>query len=184
MESRGVFSKHFGVAVVTAEIGVGVPAAASGATLLPLSHNFGDQTVGTASAPQPFTLEEVCPSPDVTFPSMCLTVITVIPAVSTTGDFAQTNNCPSALTITTYPGSASCTINVTFNPTATGLRTGLLSAAGVTSNLSGNGLGAPVVTTQPGTFDLKAAIKRCKKKFPKGPKRKKCIKKAKARAGV
>jgi hypothetical protein len=33
-------------------------------------------------------------------------------------------------------------------------------------------------------FNLKAAIKKCKKKFPKGPKRKKCIKKAKRRAGL
>jgi ketosteroid isomerase-like protein len=33
-----------------------------------------------------------------------------------------------------------------------------------------------------GEYDLKAAIKNCKKKFPKGAKRKKCIKKAKARA--
>jgi hypothetical protein len=32
------------------------------------------------------------------------------------------------------------------------------------------------------TFNLKAAIKKCKKKFPKGPKRKKCIKKARAKA--
>jgi hypothetical protein len=31
-------------------------------------------------------------------------------------------------------------------------------------------------------FDLAGAIKRCKKKFPKGPKRKKCIKRAKQRA--
>jgi hypothetical protein len=42
-------------------------------------------------------------------------------------------------------------------------------------------------TTQPPTsgttqFNLKAAIKKCKKKFPKGPKRKKCIKRAKKRA--
>jgi hypothetical protein len=183
MESRGVFSKLFGAAAVTVAIGVGAPSAAAGATLLPLSHDFGDQTVGTTSASQPFTLAEFCPSPDVMFPSMCITPITVIPAVSTTGDFAQTNSCPSALIITTYPGSASCTISVTFNPTATGPRAGLLTAGGQTSNLSGNGLAAPV-TTQPGTFDLKAAIKRCKKKFPKGPKRKKCIKKAKARAGL
>jgi hypothetical protein len=34
------------------------------------------------------------------------------------------------------------------------------------------------------TFDLKAALKKCKKKFPAGPRRKKCIKKAKRRAGV
>jgi hypothetical protein len=37
-------------------------------------------------------------------------------------------------------------------------------------------------TTPIGTFSLKAAIKKCKKKFPKGPKRKKCIRKARQRA--
>jgi len=43
---------------------------------------------------------------------------------------------------------------------------------------------APATPANPGTtpsFDLTAAIKRCKKKFRKGPKRKKCIKKAKHR---
>jgi hypothetical protein len=34
------------------------------------------------------------------------------------------------------------------------------------------------------SFDLQAAIKKCKKRFPKGPKRKKCIRKAKQKAGV
>jgi len=39
-------------------------------------------------------------------------------------------------------------------------------------------------TSAPGpTFNLQAAIKRCKKKFPKGPKRARCIKKAKRRVG-
>src|SRR5262249_21126941 len=33
-------------------------------------------------------------------------------------------------------------------------------------------------------FNLKAAIKKCKKKFPKAPQRKRCIKKAKKRAGT
>ena len=39
----------------------------------------------------------------------------------------------------------------------------------------------PPVVPQPG-FDLKAAIAKCKKKFPKGKQRKKCIKRARARA--
>jgi hypothetical protein len=34
------------------------------------------------------------------------------------------------------------------------------------------------------TFNLKAPIRRCKKKFPKGPKRKRCIRRAMRRAGV
>jgi hypothetical protein len=183
MESPGVFSKSLVAIAVTVAIGICAPAAGA-ATLLPLSQSFGDQTVGTTSAPQPFTLAEFCTSPDPLFPTQCITPITLPTAVSATGDFAQTNNCPLSLIIASFPGSASCTINVTFNPTASGPRAGLLTAGGQTSNLSGNGLAAPV-TTQPGTtFDLKAAIKRCKKKFPKGPKRKKCIKKAKARARV
>jgi hypothetical protein len=42
----------------------------------------------------------------------------------------------------------------------------------------------PVTPAIGATFNLKAAIKKCKKKFPKGPKRKKCIKKAKRKAGL
>ncbi len=34
------------------------------------------------------------------------------------------------------------------------------------------------------SFNLKAAIKKCKKKFPKGPKRKKCIRKARQKAAA
>ena len=40
----------------------------------------------------------------------------------------------------------------------------------------------PVAALPPKKFDLKAAIAKCKKKFPKGKKRKSCIKKAKAKA--
>jgi len=40
----------------------------------------------------------------------------------------------------------------------------------------------PVVMPPAPTFNLAAAIKKCKKKFPKGKKRKKCIKRARARA--
>jgi DNA-binding beta-propeller fold protein YncE len=43
----------------------------------------------------------------------------------------------------------------------------------------------PVTIPAVALFDLRAAVKRCKKKFPKGSKkRKKCIKKARARAGA
>ena len=40
----------------------------------------------------------------------------------------------------------------------------------------------PVAALPPKKFDLKAAIAKCKKKFPKGKRRKSCIKKAKAKA--
>ena len=42
-----------------------------------------------------------------------------------TGDFSQTNNCTSVAV------GGSCTVNVTFKPTAAGARTGTLT---VTSN--------------------------------------------------
>jgi hypothetical protein len=42
----------------------------------------------------------------------------------------------------------------------------------------------PPATTTAAPFNLKAAIRKCKRKFPKGPKRKKCIKRAKRRAGL
>jgi hypothetical protein len=41
----------------------------------------------------------------------------------------------------------------------------------------------PPAPVQP-AFNLKAAIAKCKKKFPKGPKRKKCIRKARAKANA
>jgi hypothetical protein len=41
---------------------------------------------------------------------------------------------------------------------------------------------APAAPAPAPTFNLKKAIRRCKKKFPKGPKRKKCIRKAKRKA--
>jgi hypothetical protein len=42
----------------------------------------------------------------------------------------------------------------------------------------------PATTTPTNTFNLQAAIKRCRKKFPKGPKRKKCIRKARQKAAA
>ena len=65
---------------------------------------------------------------------------------------------------------------------------GTLIAGGMERPLSGSGLAATVTAaTPPATqsitpFNLKAAISRCKEKFPKGPRRKKCIKRAKKRA--
>jgi hypothetical protein len=53
--------------------------------------------------------------------------------------------------------------------------------------LSNGGCPLPVSTpAAPASpaVNLKAAVKKCKKKFPKGPKRKKCIKRAKRRAGL
>lgn len=44
-----------------------------------------------------------------------------ISSIATTGDFGETNNCPSSM-----PPSTTCVINVTFTPTAAGARSGTL----------------------------------------------------------
>ena len=81
---------------------------------------FGDQAVGTTSPPQTVTLTATADSGTFT-----------ITSITTSGDFAQTNDCTAPLT----PGT-SCTISVTFTPTAAGLRTGSL---GLTATLGAGG---------------------------------------------
>jgi hypothetical protein len=65
-----------------------------------------------------------------------------ISSITTSGDFAQSNNCPSTL-----GASLSCSIQVTFTPTATGSRTGTLSvtdnATGSPQSVSLSGTGIP-----------------------------------------
>ena len=117
------------IAIVTCLAGtllVASTGSAGAATLTPTSANFGSLAVGTVSPPKVFTL-----TPE-------LTDVTL--AITTTGDYKQTNNCPGTLGILSGP----CTINVTFNPTAGGTRTGVLSTTslalgGPTAALAGIG---------------------------------------------
>jgi hypothetical protein len=106
-------------------------------TLSTTSLTFGNQNVGTTSAPQDVTLTNTGAAP------------LTISGISATGDFAQTNTCG-----TSVAAGASCMINVTFTPTAPGVRTGLVS---ITDNAQGSpqmialtGTGtAPAVTLAP-----------------------------------
>lgn len=99
--------------------------------LTPGQLTFAAQNVGTTSAPQPVTLKNKSPNGGVLN----------IASISTTGDFGQTNLCPSSLN----PGQK-CVIQVTFTPSAIGTRTGTLS---VTDN-SPNGLPQKVKLTGTG----------------------------------
>jgi hypothetical protein len=78
--------------------------------LTPTSLTFAAEKVGTFSSPQMVTIDNPGATP------LKVTSITL------TGDYSETNNCPAKLTV-----GKSCTINVTFSPTATGTRTGVLS---------------------------------------------------------
>jgi hypothetical protein len=84
--------------------------------LSPTLLNFGTVMVGTSSSPQAITLTNTD------------SVAVAIQGVSFTGvakgDFSQTNNCGSSVA-----KGASCSINVTFKPTATGTRTAKVSIA-------------------------------------------------------
>ncbi|MGO9124569.1 MAG: Ig-like domain-containing protein [Terriglobales bacterium] len=83
--------------------------------LSPTSLTFPNQIITTTSKPQSVTLKNN--------QSVALT----ISALSTTGDFAQTANCP--LSPNTLAAGATCTISATFTPTAPGSRLGTLSIA-------------------------------------------------------
>ena len=99
-------------------------------TLTPNSLPFGNQTVGTPSAPQSITLNNT---------SAAALIVNNIGLGGST-QFAQTNNC-----VGTVAAGASCTINVTFAPTSRGGKAATLTvfvavpATSQTVTLTGTG---------------------------------------------
>jgi hypothetical protein len=110
------------------------------ASLAPTSLNFGTIAVGSSSTPQTVTLSNTGTA-DLVVSGITLTG-------TNPGDFSQTSNC------TTVAPNGSCTIQVTFTPTATGTRNATLTVADnatpspQTASLTGVG-GAPAVTFSP-----------------------------------
>jgi len=99
--------------------------------LQPANLNLGNQQVGTSSQPKPVTLTNIGSTP------LQITRIGITGANA--ADFSQTNNCGSNL----GPG-ASCTINVTFTPTAVGSRSAFV-------NIIDDGGGSPQRVALSGT---------------------------------
>jgi len=83
------------------------------AAFSPALFTFGAQAVGTQSQPVTVTLANTG-ADDLS-----------IASIAASGDFAQTNNCPANPAV--LAPSLSCTIAVTFTPTAKGQRTGLIT---------------------------------------------------------
>jgi hypothetical protein len=112
------------------------------ATVAPTSVAFPSTPVGTASSPQTVTLTNSG--------NIVLTISSIGISGNNAADFTQSNNCGSALAV-----NASCSISVTFTPSAEGSRTGTLSisdtAAGSpqTVSLTGTGSGAVLSLTPP-----------------------------------
>ncbi len=107
--------------------GTGGSTSAPAATFTPASLTFSKQGLNSVSSAESVTLTNTGNA------SLSLA------SVSVSGDFAQTNNCGSALS-----SGASCTISVTFTPTATGTRTGAIS-------LTDNGPSSPQQVSLSGT---------------------------------
>jgi hypothetical protein len=117
------------------------------AEVFPLSRTFGNQNLGMTSASQSVTLSNSG--------SATLTIASIMASAN----FGETNNCGSSIA-----AGSSCTINVTFAPTAIGTLTGTLTIIdnnnGVTGStqmvtLSGTGTG-PVASLAPSSLTFSA----------------------------
>jgi hypothetical protein len=110
---------------------------APGVSLNPSSLTFGSQVALTTSAAQSVIVGNAGTS------------VLTISSVTAAGDFAQTNNCAAVA------AGASCTVQVTFTPTATGTRNGTIAvtddAGTQVAALSGTG-NAPGVSLNPSTL--------------------------------
>jgi hypothetical protein len=110
------------------------------------SLTFGSQLVGTSSAAQAVTLSNTG--------NAALSISSILPS----GDFSETNTCG-----TSVAAGGSCSISVTFKPTATGTRTGSVkitdNAAGSPQSISLTGKGiAPSVTLTPTSLTFPAQL--------------------------
>ena len=107
-------------------------------TLTPATLTFAAQPVATASPAQTVTVSNTGNAP------------LTISGITTTGDFDETDTCTAASSNTLAP-AATCTVQVTFLPSATGARTGVLT-------VFGNVPGGQATVTLNGTATPPAAI--------------------------
>jgi hypothetical protein len=96
-------------------------------TVAPASLTFATAPTGSTSVAQPVLLSNTGGS------------TLNISSIAASGDFAETNNCGSALAV-----AGNCTVSVTFTPTAGGARTGTLT-------IMDNAPGSPQTVTLNGT---------------------------------
>src|SRR5258706_33159 len=122
--------------------------AAPTASLSPTSLTFASQNVGTTSAAQTITL------------SNGGTAALSITSIAASGDYAQTNNCG-----TSVAAGSSCSISVTFTPTAVGTRTGAITvtdnAPGSPHSASLTGTGSSAGGTQTAAYDSTLKTLKC-----------------------
>jgi Family of unknown function (DUF6519)/Abnormal spindle-like microcephaly-assoc'd, ASPM-SPD-2-Hydin len=107
----------------------------------PASLDFGNQLVGSASSAQSVTVTNNTAEP-----------VTTSISISPAGDFAETDTCGG-----TVGANSSCTISVTFAPTAQGSRAAAMTITAGDSSyviaLTGNGV-SPALTASPGALNF------------------------------
>jgi len=86
---------------------------------------FSSQNLGTTSGPQTFTLQNTGNAP--------LAISSIAFTGANPGDFADTTTCAGSVA-----ASSSCTISVTFTPTAAGSRTAFLNITDNSNNVAGS----------------------------------------------
>ena len=115
--------------------------------LYPARQNFSSGTVGTSSNPLTVMLVNTGNAP--------LNITGISIAGTNSADFTQTNNCGSSL-----PAAGSCSVNVTFTPTAAGSRRASLSISDTapgspqSGSLVGSATAAPDFAVAPATGSL------------------------------
>jgi hypothetical protein len=116
-------------------------------TLAPTSLTFAAQALNTASAAQTLTLTNTG--------SVALTIASIVAS----SEYSESNNCGSSLA-----ASATCSISVTFTPTAQGSQPGVLTVSAnvnggqITAALNGSGLAPGVLTLSPTSLTFAATV--------------------------
>jgi hypothetical protein len=115
-------------------------------SISPTALGFGTVATGSSSAAQAVTVTNTG------------TAAAPVGSIATSGDFRQTNTCGGSIA-----AGASCTVNVTFTPAATGTRTGnlTLTISGITNTvpLSGTGVApGPLLTANPSSLTFAGTI--------------------------
>ena len=105
--------------------------------IAPTSLSFGTQSVGTTSLGQQVTLTNTGTGP------------LTIASIQTTSQFNATNTCGSPIT-----PAGSCTVQVTFTPTASGSQNGTLT---ITDNAPNSPQQVALAGNQPATFSMSPA---------------------------
>ena len=133
LASSSALTQYYGPYYVFGATPVPVPSPRPSAiSFSPATLTFADQDIGTASNSQAVTITNFGGSP------------LNFSGISVSGDFPETNNCPSTLLAGT-----SCVANVSFVPTVNGPEAGLLTLADDSGNL-----GASQAVTLAGTGRL------------------------------